>query len=373
MKKIVFLFVPILLLLFNFSCEEAEIHEINVDAEIAKQIVDNNIPSVVACIVNRDGISWTGNYGYANLEKSTPANNETIYSLQSITKLFIAVAVMQLWENGQIDLEADINNYLPFELRNPYFPEKKITTEMLLTHTSGLAWPEDKDGIPDFHHFYTNEEPPLISDWLPDYILPTGNQYRTTVWKNYAPGEMYLYSNIATSLLALIVEQISEMDFRDYCRVTILTPLEMNNSAFRLTDLNPDLLVTPYTGYNRPMEYFTCRHYPAGFLSTNVLDFANFAQAFLNYGEFKGKHILQKNTVLKMFKVQNTASGHAYLWLNCLGDCIGKKGGGTGFSTWAEWHLENGTALFLFSNKLNEAVWPTGSIYELVKYKCYNP
>jgi CubicO group peptidase (beta-lactamase class C family) len=94
---------------------------------------------------------------------------------------------------------------------------------MLLHHTSGRAWPADEDHIPDFHHFYyADEELPLLIDWLPEYILPSGAQYRSTVWKDFAPGKKWLYSNIGTSILALIVEQISGMDYRDYCKMNIL-------------------------------------------------------------------------------------------------------------------------------------------------------
>jgi CubicO group peptidase (beta-lactamase class C family) len=371
MKKIFAIVVFFIVLIFSNSCENEELINIDIDAEIINEINSKKIPSVVACIVTENGISWSGNYGYSNVEQSITVSNESVFTLMSITKLFVAISVMQLWENDKIDLQADINNYLPFDVRNPYFPDKKINTTHLLTHTSGLAWPEDKDQIPDFHHFYSNEEPPLLNDWLPEYILPTGSQYRKAVWKDYAPGEKYLYSNFATSLLGLIVEQISGMDFRDYCQENIIVPLEMFNSAFRLNDLNPDLMVTPYYDNNLPMKFYTCRHYPAGFLNTNANDFSNFVVACLNYGEFNGKRILRKDTMLKMFEVQNTSSGHGFLWLNILGDSVGKKGGGTGFSTWVEWNHKNGNAMFLFSNKVNSSVWPGGRIYELVKYKCF--
>jgi len=373
MKKIVTITIVFFSLFFGISCVDLSDDVYDVDTEIVDEMSLRKIPAVVTCIVNKQGIQWSGNYGQQNVEFTTQVSTESIFTLMSISKLFLAVAVMQLWENNLLDLDADINNYLPFDVRNPYFPDKKITTKMLLTHTSGLAWPAEEDRIPDFNHFYSNEEPPIIGDWLPEYILPTGIQYQKTVWKKFAPGEMYLYSNIATSLLGLIVEQISGQDFRDYCSEKILIPLEMNNSAFRLKNLNSDLMVTPFDDNNNPMKYYTCRHYPAGFLNTNAEDFSNFVVACLNYGEFKGKYILKKSSMLKMFEVQNTGTGHAFLWLNILGDSIGKKGGGTGFSTWAEWHLENETAFFLFTNKVNEAVWPGGRIYELVKYKCFNP
>ena len=240
---------------------------------------------------------------------------------------------------------------------------------MLLTHSSGLAWPGDEDPIPDFHHFYTHEDPPLPIEWLPEYILPTGNQYRTAVWKDFPPGEHYLYSNIGATLLALVVEQISEMDYRDYCRENIFEPLEMFNTAFRLGYFNPELLVTPYSNNNFPMYPFSSRHYPAGFLNCDLEDFSHFMIACLNYGEYKGKRILQTATFEEMIELRDPSSGYAFLWLHFLGDCIGHRGGGTGYSTFAEWHFEDDSGFFIFTNKDNTSVYPSGRIHELVRYQ----
>lgn len=326
------------------------------------------IPSVVACIVEGDRIVWETALGFADIENAKPADRESLYTIMSIGKLFLATTVMQLWEQELIDLSADINQYLPFEVRNPNFPDKKISPYMLLTHTSGLAWPVDQDGIQDFHHFYyINEEPPLLINWLPEYIIEIGDRYRPSVWKNYPPGEKELYSNIGTSLLALIVEQISGMDYRDYCEQNILEPLDMNNSGFRLNNLNEELLTTPYYDNNRPFGYYTCRHYPAGFLSSNIEDFSHFMLAMLNNGSYNGNRILKSESIDKMLELQNPTTGTALLWAHCIGDCIGHLGGGTGFSTWAEWHFENKSGFFIFSNKVNGLIAPKGKIYELVK------
>jgi CubicO group peptidase (beta-lactamase class C family) len=369
MKKYITIVLLGWIMLLNQSCEKSEDFSNGIEAEILKEMETERIPSVVACIIENGEIKWESALGYSNENLSTPATRLSLFTLMSITKLFLAVTVMQLWETGMIDLEEDINQYLPFKVRNPHFPNQKITPYMLLTHSSGLAWPKDEDEIPDFYHFYTNEEPPLISEWLPEYILPEGSQYRPSIWKNFRPGEKWLYSNIGTSLLALIVEQISGDDYRDFCRKNILETLEMDNSAFKLSDLNKELLVTPYNENNHSMTYYTCRHYPVGFLSTNIEDFSHFAIAMLNYGEFKGKRILQKSTVEKMFEIQNPASGLSLLWWHFIGNCIGHAGGGTGFSTWAEWHFNNCGAMFIFSNKVNESISQGGRIYELIRYQ----
>ncbi len=369
MKKISLFLILGCLILFTENCKKSENVNINVEAEIIKEMQVQRIPAVVVGIVKGNEINWELSLGHANVSNSIPVNRQSLFTLMSISKLYLSTTVMQLWERGMIDLEADINQYLPFEVRNPNFPDHKISVHMLLNHSSGLAWPVEEDGIPDFHHFYSNEAPPLILDWLPEYILPNGEHFRNTVWKDFPPGEKWLYSNIGTSLLGLIVEQISGQDYRDFCKENILEPLEMNSSGFWQEELEWDLLVTPYTNTNYPMDYYICRHYPAGFLSSNLEDFSHFVIAFLNDGEYNGKRILQKSTIDKMFEIQNSASGLSNLWWHCPGDCIGHDGGGTGFRTWVEWNFDKDLGLFIFSNKVNSSIVPKGRIYELVKYQ----
>ena len=312
---------------------------------------------------------WEGAYGFANIEAAIPATRNSKYTIMSIGKVILSTAVFQLWEKGDIDLQEDINQYLPFEVRNPHFPDVAITPYLLLNHRSSVAWPEDHDRIPDFWHFYHFEDPPPISEWLPEYILPEGKSYRPQVWKDFRPGDMFLYSNIGTSLLALIVEEITGMDYRDYVRENIFDPLDMDHTAFRFQNLAREELVTPYNDQGQPMYYYTCRHYPAGFITTDIEDFSHFMIAMLNSGEYQGTRILEASTMDKMLELQDATSGTANLWVHCLGDCIGHLGGGTGFSTWAEWHFSHDRAFCIFSNRVNNAISNPGKIYELVKYQ----
>ena len=374
MKKqsnILFLTFLILLLV---SCDKlTNSDDIDVEAEILKEMQDKRIPSVVACIVKGENIVWEGAFGLADKENSISSTRNTLYNIESITKLFVSISTFQLWENGIIDLNADVNQYLPFNVRNPNYPDIQITAHMLLNHTSSLAWPvQSEDHLYEFEYFFTHNEVPLISEWIPEYILPDGIHYKNAVWKKIKPGKKELYSNIGVSLLALIIENITETDFRDYCQENILEPLEMNYSAFRIQNMNEDLLATPYYNSNYPIHQFVYRHYPAGNLKSNIEDFSHFIVTFLNNGLYKNNKILKTTTIEKMFEIQNPRTGMANLWNHRLGDRIGKAGGGTGYSAWTELDLNNNTGLFIFSNKYNESVYPSGRIYDLIRYQCNN-
>jgi CubicO group peptidase (beta-lactamase class C family) len=366
-KKILYACITLILL---SNCEITEEKIIDVETGILNEMDRMRIPSVVACIIKNDHIVWEGTFGYSNVETNIPATRETIYSLMSVSKLFLATAVMQLWEKGLIDFEEDINAYLPFHVRNPYYPGEKITPHMLLNHTSGLAWPEEEDRVPDFYHFYPDNEVPLLRDWLPEYILTGGSKYHSDVWKDFPPGEKELYSNIATSLLALIVEEISGEDFRDYCVEHIIHPLQMYNSSYRFIHYMREDLATPYFHNNQPLTPYILRHYPAGSLNTNIEDLSHFVITILNQGEYMGKQIIKPETIEKMLEVQNPESGIANLWWYSIGNSFGHDGGGTGFRTMMEIFPDQNMGLIILSNKRNESVAPGGRIYELVRYQC---
>ena len=359
----------ILSLFLACSCSTRLTEPVDVDVEIEQAMESSGIPSVVACVVDTSGIRWKGIYGYANREHEIPAGEETYYPLESISKVIISITIFQLWEEGKIEPDADVNTYLPYSVRNPVYPDSPITVRMLLNHCSGLAWPKDEEPIPDFNHFFINEEPTPVSEWVPAYILPAGSQYRDIVWKDFAPGEKFLYSNIGASLLAVIVEEISGLDYREYCRQNIFNPLGMSQTTFYLSELDYSKIATPYSYENTPMWYFSMRHYPAGFLNSNLVDFARFVQACLQFGELDGTRILERETFIEMLEVQDKQAGVANLWDRYTGKAFGHIGGGVGFSTIAEWQKENGVAFFIFSNLMNSSVHHQGRIYELVKYQ----
>lgn len=363
------LYIPLIFTIIILSdCEKGG--DFDVEAEILKEMSTAQIPSIVACVISNNEIVWEGIYGFADISESRLTSRQTSYTLMSISKLFLATAVMQLLESGRINLDEDINQYLPFNVRNPLFPNHKITARMLLTHTSGLAWPTGEDGIPNFYLLFKNDEVPDISEWLPEYILPGGLFYRVSVWKNFPPGEQELYSNIGTSLLALIVENIMGIDYRDYCRNYIFEPLEMYNTDFRLSRLSDELLATPYIDKNHPLPQFTNLAYPAASIKCSMEDLSHFMIAILNSGAYKGIRILEPGSVEKMFELHNPATGRSLIWTKCLGECIGHSGTGDGFCTRAEWYPESGKGFLILSNIYNKSVHPKGRIYELVKYQC---
>ena len=108
------------------------------DSFIVAKMDQYHFPGLSACIVKDDQIIWKNVYGYANIEENRLVTDSTLFFLASVSKPVTGTAIMQLWEQGLFNLDDDINNYLPFQVRNPSHPNDPITFQMLLTHTSSI-------------------------------------------------------------------------------------------------------------------------------------------------------------------------------------------------------------------------------------------
>jgi len=243
---------------------------------------------------------------------------------------------------------------------------------MLLTHTSGIAWPQTyQEALSLWEHFEADQAP-QPSEWVPQFLISSGEYYNRYIWKNTKPGTFELYSNIGSNVLAYMVEQISGQNFRDYCMDHIFIPLNMPNTSYNYADLDLGNIAKLYNKYNSIQEPFDDRIYASGGLKTTIQDLSRFMIAYINKGELDGHRILQESTidtVKKMLEIQNETSGICLLWRASLGDWVGHTGGMVGTATITEMHPESKTGLIIFCNKHSNAVYQGHDIYGLVKQK----
>jgi|GEM_PF-3297809 len=224
-------------------------------------------------LVQGDRVILSQGFGGAEPDK-------TIFRIASISKLFVATAVMQLVEQGRLDLRADINTYL-HGLRVP-----PTTMEQLLTHTSGL---EDR--------FLGG----LVTD--PKDLLPLGDYFKRAALRRIAPpGEEFAYSNHGMALAGHVVEAISGESFEQYAQKHILEPLAMTRSTFHQPP--PPQGLPGETGRVNPMLF---QPYPAASLMSTAEEVGHFLLAFLNQGNYEGRAMLQPATINLMQQTHWTA------------------------------------------------------------------
>jgi CubicO group peptidase (beta-lactamase class C family) len=303
---------------FELSIEEIPIDDI--DAYIERQMEMYHIPGAAACIVKDGQVDWTGSYGYANIEDEIEVADTSLFLLASISKTVVAVAVMQLWEDGLFDLDDDIDDYLPFSVRNPNYPMIPITFRMLMAHVSSI---NDNGDILGELWTWGEDSPIPLGVALEEYLTPGGDYYDDNNYHSWPPVGAYDYSSVGACLAAYLVEVINpdHHSFAEYCNENIFAPLDMNETSWFLADLNIDNIAMPYgwNGYDYvPYEHHGHAGYPSGQLRTSTLQLARHLGAFMQYGRIDEVRILDSTTVEMMTRVQypdlNPSVGLIWRW-----------------------------------------------------------
>jgi CubicO group peptidase (beta-lactamase class C family) len=331
----------------------------NFDRIINALMTFADIPSLSTAIVVDDDLVFTNGYGLYDIENNKETNGEIIYLVASISKMFTATAIMQLYEKGYFDLDDDVNNYLNFNLRNPNYPDKNITFRMLLAHQSSLA-----TDLPTFFTILMPGELTITGypdPFLEDLLVPGGIHYRPQVWNSYPPGEDMYYANIGYGVLGYLVEIISGQTFEECCRENIFEPLEMHNTSFQLTNLNISNIAVPYEFINReyyPYIHYNILDYPAGGLRTSVSDLSHYLITNMNNGTYGNSSILSPKSVEEMHVVQYQSDTYNFqyglgfqIWETSKDINIGHTGGLFGVATKMKFRKSNDIGIIMFTNK----------------------
>lgn len=272
----------------------------NIKVHIYMKII--SMPSLTVCVIKNDSIIWSNSYGFSNLYQREKAKLDTIYVIGSISKTVIATAIMQLYERGLLKLDDDISMYLPYDLRNPKFPEINVTFRMLLAHQASL-----NDGFYDYLSFLPLIESP--SEWINERLTPEGKYYKEEFWKCYSPGKEVNYSNWGFILLAALLEEISGQTFEDFCQENIFQPLNMTDTSFNIDKLDKNRFAKPHypiTGsLYIPLPNYDIKCASAcGGLRTTATDLSNFMIAHMNNGTYCNYSILNESTMTLMHSLQ---------------------------------------------------------------------
>ncbi|MDX1934140.1 MAG: serine hydrolase [Capsulimonadales bacterium] len=264
---------------------------------------------VSSAVVRNGSLLWSGSTGIANKTLNTRVTDDTVFAIASISKTVTAVAVMQLVEEGKLDLDADINRYLPFTLRNPK-AAGNITLRHLLTHTSGIsdtryyALAEASPESPAFH-YYRDSDPTLsLADFCRAFFSEDGTYFGPESFNGSAAGTTFEYSNIGMALAGYIVERAAGESFADFTRRRIFQPLGMTRTGWRVAEFATRELAMPYGPEGEALGNYTFADYPNGGLRTTARDLSRFLRAFIQDGVLEGRRILQAATVREMKRVQ---------------------------------------------------------------------
>jgi CubicO group peptidase (beta-lactamase class C family) len=262
------------------------------DGYLPYAIANGDIAGAVVVVVKDGRILTQRGYGFSDIEKRTPVDpRTTLFRPGSVSKLVTWTAVMQQVEQGKLDLDADVNQYLDFRI--PPYQGKPVTLRQIMKHTAGFE--EALKGLivndPKINLPYDE----LLKRWVPHRV--------------YAPGSTPAYSNYATSLAGYLVQRVSGENFYDYVDRHIFAPLGMVNSTMR-HPLPPRLQPMMSKGYGRAsgeeVKFEFVGPAPAGSLSATGEDMGRFMIAHLQGGAFGANRILQPQTAQLMHRGATT-------------------------------------------------------------------
>jgi CubicO group peptidase (beta-lactamase class C family) len=256
------------------------------DALIPAQLQNRDIAGAAISVVKDGRVLLAKGYGFADFAAKKPVvADKTLFRPGSISKVFTAMAVMQLVEQGKLDLDRDVNDYLDFAIPKTY--DAPVTLRRILTHTAG------------FEETLKNLFVPSVREMRPlrDYLVGAMPA------RIFPPGTVPSYSNYGLTLAGYIVERISGEPFEKYIAAHILTPLRMEHSSFA-QPLPEDLAANMSPGYlaaaqgPRKFEFVTAA--PAGALSATATDMTRLMLALLGEGTLEGATILKPDSVRAM-------------------------------------------------------------------------
>ena len=324
MNKIVALFISAIAL---FSCHPKEHQKYaptsasyvdSLNYRLNKIHEQGYINGFAVAIVNDREVLYEAGIGYADLKSHKEYTTTTIQNIGSVSKTFIGIALLKAQEMGKLNLDDPINQYLPFEVFHPDYPETHITLRHLATHTSTIldsdyynekAYVLKEDiAVPDSIVAMTETfNPPSTAipliEFLEKILSSQGEWYDKQKFLNKRPGELYEYSNVGSTLAAAVLELATGMTYNDFATQYVLEPLAMSQSSWQFDEIDMALHTKLYARPDIELPYYSLITYPDGGLKTNISDMAKYlVELIIGYGG-QGK-VLQPESYRELFTEQ---------------------------------------------------------------------
>lgn len=369
MKRItaVFLFLTMILTMFALPVSAAELEtpsgiaygDIGAEIEAFAAEREGGLASMQIAVFDGKETIYSNCFGYADVENKIPADEQTVYEWASCSKLLVWVSVMQLWEQGKIDLNEDIHAYLPEGFLTKLSSDEPITMLHMMNHTAG--WQET------VYDVEVADESDIISL---EQALKNTEPYQA-----YAPGEHTAYSNWGTALAAFIVEYVTGQDYVDYVHENILEPLGMEHTSVgadfadnmwvkaQRNELKSYIIMKDiFESFGSGISYILL--YPAGSACGTLDDFAAFAKAFVS----EECPFFEKEDTLDVMLEATSYYNGSDIAMNCHGlwtaeyavQTLGHGGNSQACSSMIQFDPQSGLGTVIMTNEQGETAFNYG-------------
>jgi len=271
-------------------------------------------------LTNDKEVLYQNGFGYANVETGEKYTENTIQNIASVSKTFVGIAIMKAQELGKLKLDDPISKYLPYKIENPKFRENPITIRQLVTHTSSIrdneeylhrAWllfdtiNIEKNlkidiGVCKFSSPSTEVS---MEDFLVNVLTENGKWYKANTFTEYKPGQIFEYSNMGTTVAALILEKATGEKFNEFTEKYIIQPLKMESTGWGLHSIDMKKHSRLYIDKKTAYPYYTCVTYPDGSIITSSNDMSKYICELMKGFTGNGT-VLSKESYKELFTPQ---------------------------------------------------------------------
>jgi CubicO group peptidase (beta-lactamase class C family) len=335
----------------KWSDESAE----QIDASLSRLMQESGVTGMALGVVLNQELVFSSGYGLREIGEAGPITERSVFHWASVSKPFVATAIMQLVERQEMTLSDRLADLLPyFRMADERY--RDITVRQLLSHTAGMPDVED----------YEWDKPQFDDEALKRWAMEHSGAELL-----FEPGTGREYSNIGFELLGLIVQEVSGVSFERYMKENIFERLAMKNTSFIANDIDAELRTTGHI--DEPIRRiadaypYNRRHAPSSTLNSNVVDMSRFTMALLNKGSLGDANILAEESLATMWAPEWTDPEDPTRQAG-LGWNVGRRWGGLqiashgghddGFRSFLAIAPEQGVAVFVASNDDNAPVGP---------------
>lgn len=267
-------------------------------AAISDLLEERDVPAIGIALVDEKGPVWIDAMGKSNLEDEVDADTDSMFRIGSTSKMFVALSVLKLIEEGRLSLDDKVRDLAPeIEFENEWERTDPVLIVHLLEHTTG--W--DDMHLPEYGH--NDPTPATLKEGL-DFHPHS----RVSRWK---PGSRMTYCNSGPPVAAYILQKITGQDFEDYVQENFFTPMGMETMTYRLS---PDVEakgVTSYNNGNQPQEYWHISLRPSGSINASIRDMQRMVSFFVNRGAVDGRQLVSLESLERMERVESTPAAAA--------------------------------------------------------------
>ena len=263
---------------------------------VIEKMREAKVPALSVSVISEDETKYSRGFGFRDIASGLPATPRTIYGIGSVTKSFTALALMQLADEGKIDVQDEVEKYVPLKVR-PF--GESIRIHHLLTHSSGLPALGYAEAL---IRAMTGAEDNWFPISSPDDIITFMKDAES--WAVSKPGERYFYLNEGWVMLGEIISRVSGLRYEEYIRKRVLEPLRMSRTYFSKAEVEREIdKATPYIvdkGGKHISSAFPYGISSDGGLLSNVKDMSNYVAMYLNRGQFDGKTLVSRKRLESM-------------------------------------------------------------------------